>query len=291
MEKKAAMVLAEELLIPYEARQHMAVVMDKLPWEMMIPLTEQLTDSCQAKEAQIKLAHYSAPFEGESGMGQLAVFLAAACRTRRQYGELGIPDHVFLDTMGCFKRFLEETKTMTGQWIFDRGFWVWRQTSGLLFRLGTLEFEYCKAEGILPDGMKENDMELNVHIPSDAVLTDEKLTESYEVMRIFWTEHEKQLCSMGKPKIIRCSTWLLSPELHKLLPQSSGIRRFASDYRLFYTNPENESFYRWLFNGQKEWAALPENTSLQRAVKRHLADGGKIGIAAGIWKSKGIEEN
>ena len=31
---------------------------------------------------------------------------------------------------------------------------------------------------------------------------------------------------------------------------------------------------------------LPENTSLQRAVKKHLEAGGKIGIASGVWERK-----
>lgn len=286
MEKEIVMALAEELLIPCEVRQQMAVVMDKLPWDIMSPLSEQLTESNQAEEAWQKLVQYSAPFEGDSGMGQLAVFLAAACHTRNKYKELGISDSIFLDTMGCFKRFLEETKEITGNWIFDRGFWVWRQTSCLLFRLGTLEFEYWKAEGILPDEIKENDMAISVHIPSDAVLTEEKLAESYEAMHTFWTEHEKQLFPMGKPRFVYCSTWLLSPELQKLLPENSGIRRFASEYRIYHQNLENKGFYRWLFNGRKELDTLPENTSLQRAVKKHLATGGKIGIASGVWEQK-----
>ena len=286
MEKEIVMALAEELLIACEVRQQMAVVMDKLPWDIMSPLSEQLTDSNQAEEAWQKLVQYSAPFEGDSGMGQLTVFLAAACHTRNKYKELGISDSIFLDTMGCFKRFLEETKEITGNWIFDRGFWVWRQTSCLLFRLGTLEFEYWKAEGILPDEIKENDMAISVHIPSDAVLTEEKLAESYEAMRTFWTAHENQLCPMGKPKIVFCSTWLLSPELQKLLPENSGIRRFASEYRIYHQNLENKGFYRWLFNGRKELDTLPENTSLQRAVKKHLTAGGKIGIASGVWEQK-----
>ena len=286
MQKKAVIALAEELQIPCEARQFMIDVMEKLPWDIMSPFTEQLTDSSHAKEAWQKLVQYLAPFEGDSGMGQLAVYLAAACQIRNKYKEVGISDSIFLDTMGCFKRFLEETKEITGNWIFDRGFWVWRQTSGLLFRLGTLEFEYWQAEGILPEEIKENDMGISVHIPSDAILTEEKLAESYDAMHTFWTEHEKQLCPMGKPRFVYCSTWLLSPELQKLLPENSGIRRFASEYRIYYQNLENNGFYRWLYNGRKEMDTLPENTSLQRAVKKHLEAGGKIGIASGVWERK-----
>ncbi len=76
-------------------------------------------------------------------MAQLAAALAGACRTRRAYRERNIPDEIFLNTMGCFRRFLMETHEMSGRWAFDRGFWTWRQTGCLLFRLGTLEFEYC----------------------------------------------------------------------------------------------------------------------------------------------------
>ena len=90
-------------------------------------------------------------------VGQLAEpeAAAAACRTEERYRREGIQENVFRSTMDCFRRFLEETHARNGQWAFDRGFWTWRQTAGLLFRLGTLEFEYRRMQpGPWPEGIE-----------------------------------------------------------------------------------------------------------------------------------------
>lgn len=273
--KKEILELAGELELPGGALRRMEDVMERLLWERMEPVVGELTDPGLAEEAQQKLAELVAAAEEGSGMGRLAGMLAAACRTRQMYGQWGIPDSIFLDTMRCFPRFLRETKQITGEWIYDRSFWTWRQTSGLLFRLGTLEFEYAVQQGAPV---------LSVHIPSDAGLTEDGLCKSYEAAGRFWTERREALCFAGEPKEIWCSTWLLSPELGKLLPPGSGIRRFASGYELTQFDPDNESFYRWLFEGKRRPEELPGRTSLQRAVKAHLAAGGTIGIAAGYLR-------
>lgn len=275
MEKEQVMELALELELPGEVRRQMRDIMERLSWEELQSAIRNLTKSDSAMEAQVLLAGLTAPVEGASGMGQLAGMLAAACLTRRMYERWGIPDSVFRATMDCFPRFLRETRELTGKWIYDRSFWTWRQTSGLLFRLGTLEFEYAKTDG---------EPFLSVHIPSDAKLTQEELRKSYGEAKRFWERYGEALCPYGKPGMIRCSTWLLSPELAGLLPEDSGIRRFAAGYEITDFRPENESFYRWLFAGKKTWEELPEKTSLQRTVKAHLAAGGKIGIASGRFK-------
>ena len=88
--------------------------------------------------------HLEAQFSGRDpdGMQILALYLAAACRTREKYRMMCIPDEIFRDTMGCFSRFLREAKARSGRFIFDRAFWGWRHLSCRLFRVGTLEFEY-----------------------------------------------------------------------------------------------------------------------------------------------------
>ena len=215
----------------------------------------------------------------------LAAALAGACRTRRAYRERNIPDEIFLNTMGCFRRFLMETHEMSGRWAFDRGFWTWRQTGCLLFRLGTLEFEYCgpmRGEH-RPKELAEAPV-VNVHIPSDAVLTREELDRSYDRAERFFAEEGHALCHQGPPRAVLCGTWLLAPALAELLPEGSGIRCFAGDYRLYAVEEDAPDFYRWLFGSEEPLPvkALPERTSLQRRAKARLAAGGKIGAACGI---------
>ena len=47
----------------------------------------------------------------------------------------------------------------------------------------------------------------------------------------------------------------------------------------------------WHSSGYKPLEELPEYTSLQRAVKAHLAAGGRLGMARGIPTHKAITEN
>ncbi|HML46580.1 MAG TPA: hypothetical protein PKE04_07500 [Clostridia bacterium] len=58
--------------------------------------------------------------------------------------------------------------------------------------------------------------------------------------------------------------------------------RFGDDYDIYADDPEDESFYRWLFAGKRPPEPLPQGTSLQRIVSAHLDQGGKIGSGCGI---------
>lgn len=116
------------------------------------------------------------------------------------------------------------------------------------------------------------------------MLEREELDNAYCMARHFFTR--ESLCPWGKPEAIVCGSWLLAPALEKLLPEDSGIRRFAGDYRLYDVDEEDQEFYEWLLGGCRPMEELPERTSLQRAVKVHLAAGERLGMARGVLLSK-----
>lgn len=287
MEKNELFSMAERLKLPEPVLSPLAAAAKSLPEGLPI---EQLTEPETAAAAWKTVSAQLPAWREDNGMAQLAVMLAAVCRTEKRYRRADIPAEVFLSTMDCFRRFLEETHARTGQWAFDRGFWTWRQTGGLLFRLGTLEFEYRRIRpGPRPAGLETEAPVLSVHIPSDTVLGREELDESYSIARQFFSQ--KKLCPWGKPKAVVCGSWLLAPALNGLLPEESGILRFAGDYHLYDVDEEDQEFYEWLFGGCKPMEELPERTSLQRAVKAHLAAGGRLGMARGVLTHKAITEN
>lgn len=224
------------------------------------------------------------------GMQQLALFLAAACITREKYQQAGIADAIFLGTMSCFERFLYEAHARAGAYVFNRGYWAWRHLSFQLFRLGTLEFEYCltKQNAPLPRTLLPGQPMLSVHIPSDATLSQQALHASYRQANAFFAHEAAVFCRHGAPKAIYCYTWLLSKPLRTLLPQNSGIRRFGDDYDIYAEEMADESFYLWLFAGKKPLDALPRDTSLQRTVIDFLRTGGKLGAGYGIVKTEGL---
>ena len=284
---KQVLLLAEELSLQYPVKELLKNCCARLPWEYLKEKIVQLTDIRYAENAQIQLAEELKAYHGKDGMAELAVMLAAAIHTREKYRDMKISDQIYLDTMGCFRRFLDETKKNTGDWKFDRAFWTWRQTAGCLFRLGTLEFEYTKCFWDAIPNVSKNDMLISVHIPSDASLTKENLSFSYHEMKHFFWQNEDAVCYNGIPKAVVCHTWLLSPNLLKFLKEDSNIRLFAADYEILQTDADNSGCLEWLFEGMTDIKTLPEKTALQKEVKKHFLQGGIIGQGLG-WLKKGL---
>ena len=231
-----------------------------------------LLDASRAEAAMRELQAKCAPL-CPNGLLELAVLLSAALEARKHYAARGVPDDVYLATMGCFSRFLNETHRWTGRWQFDRGFWVWRQLCGRLLRLGTLEFEALPlpAELAGPLGAAAGAPALSVHIPGDAMCMPEALHASYARRADFFARD-------GALPLTYCRTWLLSPRVKELLLPGSGIRNFMEDYTLADWDPDDNSGRLWLFGAPGiPDAALPERTSLQRGAKELLLQGKLLG--------------
>ena len=120
------------------------------------------------------------------GFGELAAQLQCALKTRETYR---FSEEIFVETMKCFTRFVCEHLESYGRYGFDRGFWTVQQLSGVLYRIGELEYE------IREDA-------IHLHIPSDAVLEPERLRRSWEAARAM----------LGEGEMV-CHSWLLSPDL------------------------------------------------------------------------------
>lgn len=204
-------------------------------------------------------------------MTMLACQLSAAAKVYDRYRTVGISEEIYISTMKCFTRFLQETYRRTGEWRYDRAFWTYRQTSMVLFRIGQLEYELCSAPKTV-----------SIHIPSDADFTpkavEDSLIAAYTFLETFHPKYKD--CSFI------CHSWLLSPELGKLLPETSNILNFQRRFKILSVQDGEREFMQWLFETDEDTPAenLREKTSLQRKVKLLLLSGGNIGAARGILK-------
>lgn len=240
-----------------------------------------LTDPAAAGDAASRLAERLKD-SGERGLDILAVFLAAAALDRQAWAARGIPDRVFLDTMGCFPRFVEEHFVTFGVRGFDRHYWAWRQTAGLLFRVGTLEYELFT----LADGMQTESLALppaspvlSIHIPSDADLSREAVLDSFGQAREFFARFFPEY----RYRAAYCASWLLSGNLRGLLPESSRIRGFQDFFEMAFCDESKNDCIIWVFKRQYENPAdYPEDTSLQRSIKAFILNGGTVGYGAGL---------
>ena len=85
-----------------------------------------------------------------------------------------------------------------------------------------------------------------------------------------------------------CDSWLLEPELRTLLKEGSNILEFQKWFEIVSIDKNCRQAEERIFRKvQDNPADYSEETSLQKAAKRYLMDGGQLGCGIGILK---IEE-
>lgn len=210
----------------------------------------------------------------------LIVLFSGLESLKRFYYENNIPDKVLLDTLFDINRNMDEIMARNGgfeieSWIFS---WLIKHFTARLFHLGRLQFEAVRFD---EDNtlLKNGDYVLNVHIPAGGKLAHDEIILSYKLAAEFFAELMPDIVFKG----FMCESWMLSPQLKDILPSSSNLVQFLSDYKLFGTDSGDESFYTYIFVKKPEdLRALSEKTALQRAVKAHLLSGGKIEAGRGF---------
>ena len=202
----------------------------------------------------------------------LSCMLKASVNVYDLYQAKGISDEIYFATMKCYPRFIDETSKMTGKLYFDRYWWTTRQAGGHLFRIGDLEYEIKHIEeGTL----------IGIHIPSDADFSPSAIDGSLARAKCFFTEYYPELSSAE----YRCHTWLLDSQLSEMLNENSNILSFQKRFEISDEGEISSEFIEWLFNTKSvDYLHLPETTSLQRNVKKHLLLGGVIRNAYGRLK-------
>lgn len=202
--------------------------------------------------------------EDPGGMKRLCSMLRCALEARAEYDRLGISEEIYVDTMAAFSRFVREHRESYGCYGFDRGSWTPRQVSAKLFRIGQMEYELTTLEG---------EPIVSLHIPTDVDLRPEvlrpSLREGLETLYRLFPEYA------GKK--VYCRSWLMSPLLRDFLAPGSNILRFQEMFDMLPETPTGNDVKLWVFKNPRLPAEeFPENTSLQRKLKRFFLDGGQF---------------
>ena len=211
--------------------------------------------------------------EDPSGLKRLCSMLRCALKAKAEYDRLGIPETIYVDTMAAFSRFVREHKESYGCYGFDRTFWVTRQVSCTLLRIGQLEYERTAKDG---------ESVISLHIPTDVVLRPEVLRPSLadglaEFRRIFPEYADKK---------VYCHSWLLSPLLWDFLPEGSNILGFQELFHIESDDTPGKDVLLWVFKNPKlPREYYPETTSLQRKLKQFFLNGGEFLEGTGYLKS------
>ncbi|WMJ23755.1 acyltransferase domain-containing protein [Paludicola sp. MB14-C6] len=275
--------LCNHINMPTEATDETIRVMNTYDFSNLQPYFDCLFD-VKKGDIAVKEMNEILKDEADKGFILLATSLSAALYTQEQYHEKGISDDIFYDTMGCFSRFVKEHKVSYGVYGFDRFFWSYRQLAQSLFRIGTLEFELAvfPLEDIVVNGktlLKKNEPYLSIHIPSDARIDKANNHDSYHRANAFFAKYYPEF----HYNMFYCNSWIISPNLKKVLPETSNIIQFLSDFSIIKVDEDEEGYKTWVFkNSNLTPEQFPEDTSLQRNIKQHVLNGGKIGGARGV---------
>lgn len=216
-----------------------------------------------------------------------ALFLIFAAETaRKDYLSQGVSEEVFWDTFADVRYKALECKKVKGVWGNFVPFWYHIFYSCDIVKLGRLEYESRVYDSDLPAytaggaSLKPGDKVRCIHIPSSGEdFGKEARLESYRRAYEFFKDELN-----GGPLICACHSWLLYPEYRNVLPETSNIVSFMDDFHIIRVDDGDFDDAWRVFGAEAEKAPadLPEDTSMQRAFKKHLLAGGKTGAALGI---------
>lgn len=259
--------LCDRIKMPAAAAQQVIAGFDEKSWQDMRVVLKKLRTPESWTEGLEELK--AAALADEDGLAVLTLLLAESYYVHQEYQEKGISDTIFYETFACFSRFVKEYQESYGRYGFDRTFWVVRQLSLRLFRIGQLEFEI--------ERYREENI-ISVHIPSDADIALKNCHDSYQKTRIFLKEFFPVFAQCR----FFCGSWLLAPGLQEILPETSNIIQFQKEYEIAEVEPEADDIMQWVFKkADIPLADVPQDTSLQRKLKDYLQQGNTIGLAKG----------
>ncbi len=218
----------------------------------------------------------------EPNLSFLAIYCRWALGSLIPWEKTGVPEEIAMATMRDITLWSGRYRERTGKiGLIEWGWFRLHKAVGL-FRLGRLQFEpqISNINVTLPDGREihEGTPVLSVHIPQGERMSAEQIKESFDMSKEFFPKY------FGKEyDTYVCTSWLLAPALGQMIKEDSSI---AALRKYFYVYGEDTSYsqaedYVFLM-ADPDKSSYPENTSLQRNLKRYLMDGGVMGMGKGV---------
>ena len=137
------------------------------------------------------------------------------------------------------------------------------------------EYGECDPTPVRLVGYKEicrcGDPCIDVHIPADLPLTPEICLASYDRAREIFRRCYPEYNFKG----IICHSWMLEKRLEEIQGKKSNVTRFMDEYHGYPIKSGGNAIYSFIFKLPAPIPAdeLPEETSLQKAVKKFLSEG------------------
>ncbi len=200
------------------------------------------------------------------------------------YKKLGISDDIYYNTLSDITYKVNEcirVKNVFGTFVV-----YWYEGFLRLSRiaLGRLQYDFgVKIDNPISVGrlkITPDDYILSCHIPSSGPLTFELCKESYKMAYEFFSD---KLTTDFLP--IMCHSWMLYPEYKNVFGPNSNLYRFANDFDVVSTNPDENFGDAWRIfdvDYDGDWSKLPQRTSLQKSFVQYIKNGGSFGHGKGL---------
>ena len=187
--------------------------------------------------------------------------------TVHRTGENLLGSQYFKDEEGAFEvTFSEDDEKFVGHGVVDN-------------LIDTQARVYSKTEW--ESFARPGDPCLNIHIPRGADLSSEALDRTFAAGIKIARERYGDLGA----KHIMCASWLLDPKLKEFLGDTSKITGFQERFVRYPMKSNGDAVFGFVFpKNYGSLEALPENTSLERKLKKHYLEGNCIHVYAGILK-------
>ena len=213
----------------------------------------------------------------------LLFLIALLPKLGRMYEANDIP-LTFLEAYSLNLRNAAESSFRRRSWCgTDIAWWFMDYYKLKLFTIGRLQFRKrrFKRDFETPNGsFHAGEYYLDVHIPGGEPLREDLCRDAYRRAAAFYRAHD------GLEKIVfGCYSWLLSPVLRELLPAGSNILTFAGAYGLAAAEPQPGNPWTVFLFGHADPSRpedFPEDSSLQRSVKRLLLEGREFPVGFGL---------
>ena len=131
--------------------------------------------------------------------------------------------------------------------------------------------------------LSPKDSVLGIHIPPGGGFDQKTMNENFARAKDIFHKHYPEH-PFGA---FFCSTWLLSPQLRQLLKPTSNILAFQNQFTRLPCYSDGKGCFSFLFGyldgAPEDLTQLPENTSLQRAVKQLYLRGGCLHEGEGFF--------
>lgn len=128
--------------------------------------------------------------------------------------------------------------------------------------------------------LQQGDLCLATHIHPYGELSREACMASYRRVLNLVKKHYPELHF----KAFSCHSWMMSPELSEVMKPGSKVLDFQSFYLRHPVPTRGEGVLNFVFylKGVDDYTKLPEDTSLQRALKQRYLAGGRLNEYGGI---------